>query len=234
MITIEELKEENKSLFNVKDLLKIGFDNIVDTTWFCDLAENVVAIDIDEANCKMLADGTKNVKNLDIKTMDASKMSFDDKTFDVIAMVSTMHEIDYEKQMEALSEVLRCLKDDGKIIFIEDDSDSSCNEIFKVFDPTEDHGKRIEITKENVSKFAESNNCKITKLQKSLTKYSYSSIEELDDRILKCWDDIKKPKDDTERQEMITQIHKVLEDHDTLKDLCRINYTWFWIMEKNK
>ena len=232
MVTIEELKNENKDLFRVKNLLKIGFDNLVDTTWFCGLADNVMAIDIDESSCKMLREGTKDINNLIIKQMDASNMEFDDKTFDIIVMVSTMHEIDYDKQMKALSEMMRCLKDDGKIVFIEDDSDSSCNEIFRVFDPTEDHGKRIEITKGNVKKFADVNNCKITELPKSLTKYSYSSIEDLDYRILKCWDDIKVPKDDIEKQEMIDEIHKILVKHDTLNDLCRINYTWFWIMEK--
>jgi ubiquinone/menaquinone biosynthesis C-methylase UbiE len=83
-------------------------------------AEKVVGIDL---SSKMLevAEGKRKNGNLSFRQMDASKMEFDDETFDIVTISLGLHDMPIEIRTLVLKEVKRVLKKDGKLFILEYD-----------------------------------------------------------------------------------------------------------------
>lgn len=83
-------------------------------------AKSVVAIDLSE---KMLAVAERKSKsnNVSFRQMDASKMEFDDDTFDIVTISLGLHDMPLEVRTKVLEESKRVLKPDGRLYILEHD-----------------------------------------------------------------------------------------------------------------
>ena len=175
----------------------------------------------------------KNIDGIELIQMNACDLKFDKNTFDVVVTAS-FHEMDPSIQYKILEEADRVLKDKKRIIFMEPHEESVTNELFKVFDPNEDHALRIKNTKDCILKFADNYGYEVNKLVKSLSFNQFESKEQLLDEMLNWWSDIKIPKDDIERRAMKDEISQILLKQ-TPDDFNKnqVNETiWCWVLEK--
>lgn len=83
-------------------------------------ADKVVAIDLSD---KMLAVAKRKSKkeNIIFQQMDASKMEFDDHTFDIVTISLGLHDMPLEIRDEVLKESKRVLKPNGQLFILEHD-----------------------------------------------------------------------------------------------------------------
>jgi demethylmenaquinone methyltransferase/2-methoxy-6-polyprenyl-1,4-benzoquinol methylase len=81
-------------------------------------AKSVVGIDLSE---KMLAVAERKSKsnNVSFRQMDASKMAFDDDTFDIVTISLGLHDMPLEVRTKVLEESKRVLKPDGDLYILE-------------------------------------------------------------------------------------------------------------------
>lgn len=81
-------------------------------------ARSVVGIDLSE---KMLAVAKRKTKtdNITFQQMDASKMAFDDDTFDVVTISLGLHDMPLEVRTKVLEESKRVMKPDGELYILE-------------------------------------------------------------------------------------------------------------------
>ena len=191
-----------------KDTLEIGCGDGSYTQIIQKYAKSLKSIDL----LQMFID--KNIKensasNTEFLLMDASDLKFNDKFFDVV-FSSSFHEIDHEKQTDVLNEAMRVLKENGLLIFIDPTETSVTNDLFRVFDPNEDHGKRIKKSTSIIKNYMQQNNHKLLEYKTGQIDMVFDDITELDDTMLDWWSDILIPKDNAERQILVNKIHKAL------------------------
>ena len=197
--------------------------------------KNLTSIDISN-QALQLAEKYFNEKNIDginLIQMNACDLKFDDNTFDRVVTAS-FHEMNPSIQYKILEEADRVLKNDKKIIFMEPHEESVTNELFKVFDPNEDHAQRIINTKNCILQFAENNGYKVNKLVKSLSFNQFDSREQLLDEMLNWWSDIKVPQNETEKQNMKDSIAQILTKYapNNFANNQVNEVIWCWILEK--
>lgn len=83
-------------------------------------AEKVIGIDLSD---KMLAVAQRKSKadNITFQKMDASKMDFEDDSFDIVTISLGLHDMPLEVRDGVLKESKRVLKPDGKLLILEHD-----------------------------------------------------------------------------------------------------------------
>jgi len=81
----------------------------------------VVGIDLSKEMLKMAKTkvSKKNLDNVKLYAMDATKTKFKDETFDIVLISLVLHEISCKLAEQMLLEARRVLKRDGKIIVVE-------------------------------------------------------------------------------------------------------------------
>ena len=81
----------------------------------------IVGIDISKDMLRVAKEKIKkqNVRNIQLYSMDATKMKFKDRCFDKVIISLVLHELDEALAEEVLREAARVLKDDGSIIVTE-------------------------------------------------------------------------------------------------------------------
>lgn len=81
----------------------------------------IVGIDLSEDMLKLAKEKVlkKKLDNIELHAMDATKIKFKDKTFDVVLISLVLHEIDEELAKQMLIEAKRVLKAGGNIIVVE-------------------------------------------------------------------------------------------------------------------
>lgn len=132
-----EKKIRNKLLedFNGKDVLEIG-----SYTWAAWFNENtkpkkLTCINISEIE---LEKGKKLAANklfpVEHYLMDANKLTFEDKTFDIVFGGAILHHLDVEK---TINHIYRVLKPDGKIVFLEPLNMNPLYKIYRKLNPQE-------------------------------------------------------------------------------------------------
>jgi ubiquinone/menaquinone biosynthesis C-methylase UbiE len=83
----------------------------------------------------------QNIRNISIRQMNATEMSFQDGEFDVAMISFALHEMDYELMLKVLRQMCRVLKDGGKLYIIDYDREKGwCKNLLlsmhlKVFEP---------------------------------------------------------------------------------------------------
>ena len=233
------IDEDLKPYLSCENCLELGVFNGSELGLYSHLikkhVKNLTSIDISN-QALQLAEKYFNEKNIDginLIQMNACDLKFDGNTFDRVVTAS-FHEMDPSIQYKILEEADRVLKNDKKIIFMEPHEESVTNELFKVFDPHEDHAQRIINTKNCILQFAENNGYKVNKLVKSLSSNQFDSREQLLDEMLNWWSDIKVPQNETEKQNMKDSIAQILTKY-TPNDFAnnQVNEViWCWILEK--
>ena len=191
-----------------KDTLEIGCGDGSYTQIIQKYVKSLKSIDL----LQMFIDKNKkenSAPNTEFLLMDASDLKFNDKFFDVV-FSSSFHEINHEKQTDVLNEATRVLKDDGLLIFIDPTEKSVTNDLFRVFDPNEDHAKRIKKSTSIMKNYMQQNGHKIVQYKTGQIDMVFNDITELNNTMLDWWSDILIPKDDAERQILVNRIHKTL------------------------
>ncbi len=81
----------------------------------------IIGIDLSDAMLDMARQKMQNehISNVELMNMDATKLSFDDNTFDKILISLVLHELDESVANQIIKQAKRVLKDDGEIIITE-------------------------------------------------------------------------------------------------------------------
>lgn len=224
MISFDEMWKELEEYLRVDNALEQGFSNGKYTKILAGYAKNVVGIDTSEEFLKIAQDNLRDYKNIDLKLMDAFDMSFLDNSFDVLLNTS-FHEFDlshgvYSVNLELKEAILKeMIRVSNTIVFVEPTEDAVTNQLFKVFDPSENHSDRIAQSNNLINKFMDNNGYSLVKTGLTCNDDHFNSLEELEEEMLKWWSDIKIPKDDEDKKAMIKQIDDILTKAGMLKDL---------------
>lgn len=220
-------KKLEKYLKN-KKVLEIGCGIGQKTGEIIKYTDKITAVDISKESIDIAKRSFKNVKFL---AMDASNLSFNDKSFDVVITTDSFHEMNQDIQLDALKEMVRC---SNTIIFIEPDEVSVTNELFKVFDPNEDHSKRIKTSMDKVFKYMEDKNYELIETGSYKDIFKFNSKKEMCDEMLNWWNDIKIPSNDDEYNKMTSEIAKILNDFNMLDKLEMYEVIHFYVFKKGE
>ena len=237
-ITFDEMWKKLERYLRVDKALEQGFSNGKYTKILAGYAKQVVGIDVDPNFLKIAKENLKGYNNVELLLMDAKKTTFNDKEFDVLLNTS-FHEFDLSHgkfnmdlnlKREILEEMAR-LSD--TIVFVEPTEDALTNELFKVFDSSEQHGIRIKKSNELIKKVLEEKGYKLVESGLTFNDDRFDSREELEEAMLDWWADIKIPANDEEKKEMISQIDKILEEAGMLQDLHVIEDVRYTIFQRS-
>lgn len=237
----EMLEQKLSKYMEVDNLLELGCFNGSELGCYTEMlskyAKQVTAIDIFSKNVESAKEvyNSKHIDNINVIQMNASNLKFDDNSFDCV-VCSTFHEMDPSIQMKILEESNRVLKYPKRIIFMEPNEESVTNELFKVFDPNEDHAQRITNTKEKIIKFAENYGYSIEKLSDTIAINQFDSREELLNEMLNWWADIHIPGSEEEKKKMIDEIENILikNSPEHYKENQVNEFIWNWVLEKKE
>ena len=236
-ITFEEMWKKLGKYLSVDNALEQGFSNGKYTAILAKYAKNVVGIDVDENFLEMATENLKDYNNIQLLLMDAKNTTFKDKEFDVLLNTS-FHEfdlshgtfsMDLDLKREILKEMARL---SNCIIFVEPTEDAVTNELFKVFDPSEEHAIRIGKSNELIKSYLEGEGYKLVETGLTFNDDHFSSREELEEEMLAWWADIKIPSTEEEKQDMISQIDTILENAGMLNDLHVVEDIRFNVFKK--
>ncbi len=224
MINFEEMWKKLENYLKVDNALEQGFSNGKYTAVLAKYAKNVTAIDVSEDFKKIAQNNLKDYNNINLMIMDAENMQFSDKSFDVLLNTS-FHEFDlsgesYSVDLDLKKRILKeMIRVSDCIIFVEPTENAVTNELFKVFNPNENHSDRIHQSNELIANFMKENGYSLVENGLTFNKDEFENQEELENEMLNWWADIKIPQSENEKEEMIKQIDDILETAGMLKEL---------------
>lgn len=224
MKSFNEMWEDLEKYLKVDKALEQGFSNGKYTEILAKYAKNVTAIDVSEDFYNIAKENLKNYHNITLMLMDAENMQFSDKSFDVLLNTS-FHEFDlsndqYSVDLKLKKRILlEMIRVSDTIIFVEPTENAVTNDLFKVFNPNENHSDRIMKSNNLIEQVMEENNYEL--LEKGLTfnRDEFSTKIELEEEMLSWWSDIKIPSNASEKDMMVKQIDDILEKAGMLNDL---------------
>lgn len=237
MINIQKMWQKLGVFLKVDNALEEGFSNGKYTKILAKYAKNVVAIDISKDFLKIATKYLEDNDNVELKLMNAEKLEFSDKSFDVVLSTS-FHEFDlkndeYSLDLELKEKILKeMIRVSDTIIFVEPAEDAITNELFKVFNPVENHTERIKQSNSLIEKVMNKSRYKKVLEGYSFNEDKYNSQEELEDDMLDWWSDIKIPKDLGERKRMISSIDGILDNAGMLSELKVIEKIKYWVFQR--
>ncbi len=213
-----------------KKVLEIGCGMGQKTKIIYNYTDNLTAIDLSGDSINTAKKIFKNDK-ITFLTMDASKLEFKDNEFDVVITTDSFHEIEPTIQNKVLEEMTRMA---DTIIFIEPNEVSVTNELFKVFDPNENHSLRIKNSMEKAFNHMENKKYKLIENGYYNDIRKFNSEEIMFDTILTWWNDIKVPQNIDEKNRMIDQIKAILKNFNMLENMEVIERINYYIFTKGK
>ena len=237
----EMLEKKLSRFMRVDNLLELGCFNGSElggyTSMLSKYAKHVVAIDIDNkaVESAKAVYNSKQIENIEVIQMNAAELKFNDNSFDCVTS-SSFHEMYPSIQMDILKEADRVLKYPKRIIFMEPHEKSVTCQLFKVFDPKEDHSQRIKNTKQVIINFAKQYGYKIKKLTNSLAINQFDSKEDLLNGMLGWWADIHVPNSENEKNIMLGEIENKLKklSPNYYKNNQVNEFIWSWVLEKER
>lgn len=225
MKNFEEMWEEISPYLKGERGLDEGFANGKYTKYFAKYCKHIDAIDISEDFFAEAKENLKDFDNVTLHLMDARKTPFTDKYFDVILNTS-FHEfdlsgdvfkMDFDLKTKMLEEMVR-LSD--TICFVEVTPENLSGELYKVFNPVEEHSLRIAESNKLIDKVLKENGYELVFCDKAVDEIYFDSKEEFENEMLDWWKEVKVPQTEEERKEMIEKIDAILETQNMLSDLC--------------
>jgi len=239
MKTFDEMWRDLSIYLKVENALEQGFSNGKYTKVLAGYAKHVIGIDVSEDFFEIAKENLKDFNNIELMIMDAINTNFADKSFDVLLNTSfhefdlsgDIYTVDLELKRRILKEMIR-LSD--TIVFVEPSEDAITNELFTVFNPAERHSDRIKQSNALIDEVMKQSGYELLEKGDTYNEDIFSSKEELEEEMLNWWADIKVPKDENEKQEMIKQINKILERAGMLEELKVIENVQYRIFRKKK
>lgn len=224
MKPLSEIWEDLKKYFEVDNALEQGFSTGKYTAMLANNAKKVTAIDISSDFMDIAKENLKDYDNIELLLMSAENMNFEDKSFDVLLNTS-FHEFDlsgkeYSVDLDLKRRILKeMIRVSDTIIFVEPTEDAVTNELFKVFNPNENHSDRIEKSNNLIKEFMSQNGYELIESGLTYNKDEFESKEQLENEMLDWWADIKVPATQEEKSKMIAEIDDILDKAGMLKDL---------------
>lgn len=224
MIGFEEMWKKLENYLKVENALEQGFSNGKYTSILAKYAKNVTAIDVSEDFLKIAQHNLKDYDNVHLMIMDAENMQFSDKSFELLLNTS-FHEFDlsgetYSIDLDLKKRILKeMIRVSDCIIFVEPTENAVTNELFKVFNPNENHSDRIRQSNKLIANFMKENGYALVESGLTYNKDEFENQEELENEMLDWWADIKTPQSENEKKKMIKEIDEILESAEMLKDL---------------
>jgi Methylase involved in ubiquinone/menaquinone biosynthesis len=224
MKSFEEMWNELSIYLMVDNALEQGYSNGKYTKVLASYAKKVVGIDVSDEFYEIAKSNLNDYDNIELKVMDALNMNFEDKSFDVLLNTSfhefdlsgEIYSVDLVKKRKILEEMIRVT---DTIIFIEPTEEAITNELFKVFNPSENHRDRIEKSNKLIDEVLKENKYELVKMGLTYNEDIFASKEELEEEMLDWWSDIKIPSNKEEKQKMIDQIDNILKEAGMLQKL---------------
>lgn len=225
MKTFNEMWEELKPFLNVEKGIDIGYADGKYTRSFARYCKHIDGIDISEDFYKQAKENLRDLTNVNLQIMDAKKTPFQDKSYDVVFCTS-FHEFDLSGKEKftmdlnlktaILNEMIRL---GNTIVFAEISPTNISGELYKVFNPIEDHSFRTEVSNLLIDKVLRDNGYKRIIEDFAVDEISYNDEEEFLEDMLTWWEEVKVPKDESEKENMKKQIAEILETENMLTDL---------------
>lgn len=224
MKSLQEIWEDLKKYLEVEKALELGFSNGNYTKELAKYAKKVVGIDISDDFMEIAKRNLKDYSNIELLIMDANNMSFEDKSF-YLVLSTSFHEfdlsgeeysVDLELKRSILTEMARV---SDTIVFIEPTENAVTNELFKVFNPNENHSDRIKQSNNLIDTFMKEKNYELVTKGLTYNKDQFSNLDELNEEMLDWWADIKVPSTEEEKKQMINQIDMILDNAGMLEGL---------------
>ncbi len=226
MKTFEEMWEELKPYLSVEKGLDEGYYDGKYTRYFARYCKHIVGVDISPEFHQIASENLKDLDNVELKVMDAANVDYPDKYFDVV-LCTSFHEFDLSGKEEFKMDLdlkTRILKEmmrlSDTIVFAEIDPDNLSAELYKVFNPIEEHGIRTQKSNELIDKVLKENGYKQILCDRAVDKIPYNSREEFKEDMLSWWAEVHVPETEEEREQMLDKIEKILESRKFLTNLC--------------
>lgn len=225
MISFEEMWNNLKPYLSVEKGLDIGYANGKYTREFAKYCKQVEGIDISEDFYNQAVENLKDVENVNLHIMDALNTSYEDKAFDVILNTS-FHEFDlsgtekFSMDLDLKTNILKeMMRLSDTIVFAEVSPDNISGELYKVFNPIEEHSFRTEVSNLLIDKVLRDNGYTRLVEDYAVDEIYYNNKEEFLEDMLSWWEEVKVPKDEVEKETMKKQIATILETENMLTDL---------------
>lgn len=240
MKTFNDMWEELKPYLSCEKGLDEGYADGKYTRFFAKYCKHVDGIDISEDFYKQAVENLRDVPNVNLQIMDAANTTFQDKSYGVV-LCTSFHEfdlsgkekfyMDLKLKTNILKEMMR-LSD--TIVFAEVAPGNISCELYKVFNPIEDHSFRTEVSNLLIDKVLRDNGYTRIIEDYATDEIKYNNREEFLEDMLTWWAEVKIPSNDEEKEEMKKRIAKILEKENMLSDLTFYDDFRYTVYRKEK
>ncbi len=226
MKTFEQMWEELKPYLSCEKGLDEGYADGKYTRYFARYCKHIVGVDISPDFYAKAKENLKDLDNVELKLGDAAKVDYPDKYFDVI-LCTSFHEFDlsgmdeFKMDLELKERIIKeMMRLSDTLVFAEIDPDNLSADLYKVFNPIEDHRLRTVKSNELIDKVLKENGYELLLCDQAVDKIPFNSREEFKNEMLDWWSEVRVPKDEADRQEMLAKIEEILESRNFLTNLC--------------
>lgn len=225
MKSFNEMWEELSPYLKVERGLDEGYADGKYTRFFARYCKQVDGIDISEDFYKQAKENLKDVENVNLQIIDAVKTPFADKSYDVV-LCTSFHEFDlsgkekFTMDLKLKTNILKeMMRLSNTLVFAEISPTNISGELYKVFNPIEDHSFRTEVSNLLIDKVLRDNGYKRIIEDYAVDEIPYNSKEEFLEDMIDWWKEVKVPKDEEEKNKMKNEIATILETENMLTDL---------------
>lgn len=225
MKSFDNMWEDLKPYLTCEKGLDEGYADGKYTRFFAKYCKNVDGIDISEDFYKQAVENLKDVSNVNLKIMDAAHTPFADKSYNVI-LCTSFHEFDlsgkekFSMDLKLKTNILKeMIRLSDTIVFAEISPTNISGELYKVFNPIENHSFRTEVSNLLIDKVLRDSGYKRLIEDYAVDEIKYNNREEFLDDMLSWWEEVKVPENDLEKDKMKNEIADILERENMLTDL---------------
>lgn len=240
MKNFNEMWEELKPYLSCEKGLDEGYADGKYTRFFAKYCKHVDGIDISLDFYKQAVENLKDVPNVNLQIMDAANTTFEDKSYGVV-LCTSFHEFDlsgkekFTMNLKLKTDILKeMMRLSDTLVFAEISPTNISGELYKVFNPIEDHSFRTEVSNLLIDKVLRDNGYTRLIEDYAVDEIKYGSKEEFLEDMLSWWAEVKIPSNDEEKEKMKKQIAEILETKNMLTDLTFHDIFRYTVYRKEK
>lgn len=240
MKSFNEMWEELKPYLSCEKGLDEGYADGKYTRYFAKYCKHVDGIDISLDFYKQAVENLKDVPNVNLQIMDAANTTFLDKSYGVV-LCTSFHEFDlsgkekFTMDLKLKTNILKeMMRLSDTLVFAEISPTNISGELYKVFNPIEDHSFRTEVSNLLIDKVLRDNGYTRLVEDYAVDEIKYESKEEFLEDMLSWWAEVKIPSNGEEKEKMKKQIAEILETENMLTDLTFHDIFRYTVYRKEK
>ncbi len=240
MKSFNEMWEELSPYLSCYKGLDEGYADGKYTKFFAKYCKHVDGIDISKDFYDQARENLKDVPNVNLQIMDAAHTTFEDKSYNVI-LCTSFHEFDlsgkekFTMDLDLKTNILKeMMRLSDTIVFAEISPTNISGELYKVFNPIEDHSFRTEVSNLLIDKVLRDNGYNRLIEDYAVDEIKYNNKEEFLEDMLSWWAEVKVPANDEEKEKMKQKIASILETEKMLTDLTFHDVFRYTVYRKEK